>query len=66
MLQTLISLSDQEIELVIGAVREWCAENHCEIDSSEGRRAMTAAVDVLQASPSRSVFLQELSQRMGA
>ncbi len=49
MLQPLISLSDHEIELVTETVREWYRLNHCEIDSSDGRRAIAIATDVVQS-----------------
>ncbi|MBO9198345.1 hypothetical protein J5277_29915 [Rhizobium sp. 16-449-1b] len=49
MLMSLISLSDDEIETVTSAVREWCHLNHCDIDSSQGRHAITIAVELVHA-----------------
>jgi hypothetical protein len=65
MLQSLISLSDQEIELVTDAVRKWCLQQNCEIDSSEGRRAITAAIDIVQTNPGQDTLLAELSEKLG-
>lgn len=48
MLMSLISLSDNEIETVTSAVSEWCHLNHCDIDSSQGRRAIMIAVELVQ------------------
>jgi hypothetical protein len=48
MLQSLISLSDDQIDAVTDAVREWCAANHCPIQSEKGRRAMIVAIDIAQ------------------
>ncbi|MBY3345512.1 hypothetical protein [Rhizobium laguerreae] len=64
MLQSLITLSDQDIEVVITAVRQWCIKNHCEIDSNEGRRALTLAIDLVQNS-ARDRLLQNLTERLG-
>ncbi|WP_245006910.1 hypothetical protein [Rhizobium laguerreae] len=62
MLQSLITLSDQDIEVVITAVRQWCTRNHCEIDSNEGRRALTLAIVQNSA---RDTLLQNLTERLG-
>ncbi len=59
MLMSLISLSDEEIETVTSSVREWCQLNHHDIDSSEGRRAITAAVELVQTR-SNEAFLDQL------
>ncbi|MBY5780808.1 hypothetical protein HFN59_27425 [Rhizobium leguminosarum] len=64
MLQSLITLSDQDIEVVITAVGQWCTKNHCEIDSNEGRRALTLAIDLVQNS-ARDRLLQNLTERLG-
>lgn len=44
-------LTDQEIEHVTSAVCEWCRLNHCDLDSQEGRRAITISVDLIQTKP---------------
>jgi hypothetical protein len=63
MLMSLISLSDNEIETVTSAVREWCHLNHCDIDSSKGRHAITTAVELVQAKH-RQPFLDCLAEAL--
>jgi hypothetical protein len=64
MLQSLISLSDPQIELVTKGVREWCRVHQCDIDSAEGRRALTVAVDLVQSQHSEESLLPILAQRL--
>ncbi|EJC84185.1 hypothetical protein Rleg4DRAFT_5985 [Rhizobium leguminosarum bv. trifolii WSM2297] len=64
MLLSLISLTDSEIELVTSAVREWCRWHHCDIDSSDGRRALTAAIDLVQSKHPEECLLPELTRRL--
>ncbi|OWV77419.1 hypothetical protein ATY76_04425 [Rhizobium sp. R339] len=64
MLQSLISLDDHEINLVTDAVQQWCSENKLDIDSVEGRRAITIAVDLVQTNTAPEQLLAELSQQM--
>jgi hypothetical protein len=64
MLQSLIYLSDLDIDRVMEAVRGWCAQHNCEIDSSEGRRALTIAIDIVQSQGERNSVAAELSQRL--
>jgi RNA processing factor Prp31 len=66
MLLSLISLSDEEIETVTSAVREWCHGRHCELDSAEGRRALTVAIDLIQVKPNQNSLIEQLSQRLGS
>ena len=47
MLQSLISLSDSDIDLVTNTVHAWCRTHHCNIDSADGHRALTTAVDLM-------------------
>lgn len=51
------------IELVIGAVRRWCAENHCKID---GRGAMKAAIDLAQSNVVGELLSQQIGWGLGA
>lgn len=37
MFQTSISLEDQQIELALVAVHDWCASANCSLDSGAGR-----------------------------
>jgi hypothetical protein len=64
MLQSLITLSDDEIELVTDAVNMWCRANQCLVDSSDGRRALTAAIDLVQYRQAKSLLLDELTSRL--
>ncbi|MGO7486546.1 hypothetical protein ACC808_27845 [Rhizobium ruizarguesonis] len=65
MLQSLITLSDQDIEVVITAVQQWCTRNHCDIDSNEGHRALTLAIDLVQNS-ARDTLLHNMTERLGS
>ncbi|MBY5354516.1 hypothetical protein HFO94_13380 [Rhizobium leguminosarum] len=64
MLQSLISLSDQDVECVIDTVRDWCSQHHCTIDSRRGRLALTTAVDLIQTTGFREALPLELSKRL--
>jgi len=64
MLLSLISLSDPEIDIVTTAVREWCRLHHCDIDSADGRRAITVAVNLVQSRQEHDCLLPELTQRL--
>jgi hypothetical protein len=61
-----IPLDDCEIATVTDAVRQWCEERKLDIDSIEGRRAITLAVDLIQTNPGHGhdQLLAELSKRM--
>jgi hypothetical protein len=64
MLLSLISLDDCEISIVTDAVRQWCSERKLDIDSTEGRRAVTIAVDLVQMNTPHETFFAELSAQM--
>lgn len=64
MFQALTSLSDNDIELVVDAVTEWCSQHHCDIQSSRGQFALAAAVDAVQSSPNRDTLLHQLSEKL--
>ncbi|RWX08413.1 hypothetical protein EHI45_24170 [Rhizobium leguminosarum] len=64
MFQTLTSLSDNDIELVVDAVTEWCSQHHCDIQSSRGQFALAAAVDAVQSSPNRDTLPHQLSEKL--
>jgi hypothetical protein len=63
MFHTPVSLSE-DIELVICAVTQWCAENGSDIDSAEGRRAIKAAVDIVQTYKDKAAVLRELEIKL--
>ena len=64
MLLSLISLDDCEISIVTDAVRQWCSERKLDIDSTEGRRAVTIAVALVQTNTPHETFFAELSAQM--
>lgn len=64
MLLSLISLNDDEITIVTDAVRRWCCERKLDIDGTEGRRAITIAVDLVQLNTDRDRLLAELSKQL--
>nr|WP_113012176.1 hypothetical protein [Rhizobium sp. UBA1881] len=64
MLQSLIYLSEDEIELVTATINDWCRVNNCAIDSTEGRCALTAAIDLVQNKHGESRILEELTARL--
>ncbi|PDT00938.1 hypothetical protein CO666_27780 [Rhizobium chutanense] len=64
MLLSLISLNDDEIAIVTNAVRQWCCEKKRDIDSVEGRRAITIAVDLIQMNTEHDKLFAELSKQL--
>ncbi|NKM15750.1 hypothetical protein GFL54_35360 [Rhizobium laguerreae] len=64
MFPALTSLSDHDIEVVVDAVTQWCSQHHCDVQSSRGQLALTAAVDALHSSPGRDALLRHLSERL--
>lgn len=65
MLQSLISLDDRDVDSVLDAVNHWCAGEGIAIDSADGRRAFTAAVDLV-SSHGPAELLQALTTRLAA
>lgn len=64
MLLSLISLDDSQITIVTDAVRQWCCEKKLGIDSIEGRRAITVAVDLVQLDIAQNRLFAELSKQL--
>lgn len=64
MLLSFISLNDSEITIVTDAVRQWCCEKKLDIDSVEGRHAITVAVDLVQMNIARDGLFAELSKQL--
>ncbi|WP_042118661.1 hypothetical protein [Rhizobium etli] len=64
MLLSLISLDDSQITIVTDAVRQWCCEKKLDIDSIEGRRAVTVAVDLVQLNIAQNRLFAELSKQL--
>ncbi|WP_209888666.1 hypothetical protein [Rhizobium leguminosarum] len=64
MLLSLIALNDDEITIVTDVVRQWCCERKLDIDSIEGRRAITIAVDLVQMNIDCDRLFAELSKQL--
>jgi hypothetical protein len=64
MLLSLISLDDSQLTIVTDAVRQWCCEKKLDIDSVEGRRAVTVAVDLVQMNTAHDRLFAELSKQL--
>jgi hypothetical protein len=64
MLLSLISLNDDEITIVTDAVRQWCCERKLDIDSIEGRHAITVAVDLVQMNTDCDRLFAALSKQL--
>lgn len=47
MLQALINLDDDQMEAILSAVLDWCKTRGVNIESDEGQRAVSIAVDIL-------------------
>ena len=63
MLQSLISLTDHDVARVTDAVRQWCSAQRIDVDSSEGHRALTVAIDLVLTRRGEAL-LEELVQRL--
>lgn len=64
LLLSLISLNDDEITIVTDAVRQWCCQRKLDIDSIEGRHAITVAVDLVQMNTDRDKPFAEMSKQL--
>ncbi|NNU48291.1 hypothetical protein G9X68_14365 [Rhizobium sp. WYCCWR 11279] len=64
MLLSLISLNDDEITIVTDAVRQWCCDRKFDIDSVQGRHAITVAVDLVQMNTDRDKLFAEMSKQL--
>jgi len=63
MLQSLISLEDNEIDTVLNAVTAYCGSRGVSIESEEGRKAIAVAVDVISSRHAADLFL-EIQERL--
>jgi hypothetical protein len=64
MLHSLIGLSDDDIEIVTTAVKWWCVANNSSLESELGRRALNAAINLIQISSDRHNFAERLACRL--
>jgi hypothetical protein len=59
-----MTLSDKELDLLIRSVHRWCALNNVSIDSCDGRRAITVAIELMQTTDKPVSFPYDLSVRL--
>ncbi|MBO9195994.1 hypothetical protein J5277_17980 [Rhizobium sp. 16-449-1b] len=64
MLQSLMSLSDEDVSAVIAAVHKYCGDHGYDLHSPQGRRTITTALELVQnkCDPERLIF--DLDQRL--
>ncbi|MBW9115545.1 hypothetical protein JNB88_18055 [Rhizobium cauense] len=60
MLQSLASLSDDDVAAILGTVQKLCAGRKVGIESADGRRAMQIAVNYIESSGSGVGLLEKL------
>ena len=65
MLQSLISLSDEDIALATDAVSRWCVSQRVAIESADGRRAPAAAVEPVHSRATREDLTASLFRALG-
>lgn len=62
-LLNLLSLQDDEIDIAIAVIQEWCSANHVDIDSPHGDAAMSETVRlILSGEKSASALADALSR----
>jgi hypothetical protein len=64
MLQSLMTLSDDDLDLLIRSVHRWCALNKVSVDSLDGRRAITVAIELMQTTDKPVSLPYDLSVRL--
>jgi hypothetical protein len=64
MFQSLVSLEDDQITTIVDAVQRWCADQHIDIDSGDGRRAIRIAIDLVQTTSDAAILLDMLKVRL--
>jgi hypothetical protein len=64
MLQALMTLSDEDAALLIRSVHRWCALNKVSVDSFDGRRAITVAIELMQTTRKPVSFPYDLPVRL--
>jgi len=62
-LLNLLSLKDDEIDIVTTVVQKWCSDNHMPIDGERGRYAMSEAVRLTMAGEKSAPMLAEALSR---
>jgi hypothetical protein len=64
-LLNMLSLSDEDIDLVTSVIHGWCRENRISLDSQRGQEAMSAAVQLcIAGEKSPDMLADKLSHQM--
>lgn len=64
MLQSLMSLSDEDVSTVIAAVHKYCGDHGYDLHSPQGRRTITTALELIEAKHSTTTLLDDLDLRL--
>jgi hypothetical protein len=62
--QSLLSLEDEQINLVMDAVRMWCEQRNVSIESPAGRSALTIALAAADRAPSVDGLLAAIETQL--
>lgn len=64
MLQSLMSLSDEDVSAVIAAIHKYCGEHGYDLHSPQGRRTITTALELVQTKCGIETLMIDLDQRL--
>ena len=64
MLQSLMSLSDEDVSAVIDAVHKYCGEHGYDLHSPQGRRTITTALELVQTKRGTETLMIDLDKRL--
>jgi|GEM_PF-5045889 hypothetical protein len=64
MLQSLMSLSDEDVSAVIAAIHKYCGEHGYDLHSPQGRRTITTALELVQTKRGIETLMIDLDQRL--
>ena len=65
-LLNLVSLDDDQVEIIITAVKDWCEQNGVSIDDENGRQAMSIALSGAKTGKPTCLELSDLIERAAA
>ncbi|MDM9645368.1 hypothetical protein [Rhizobium sp. S163] len=64
MLQSLMSLSDEDVSIVIAAIHKYCGDHGYDLHSPQGRRTITTALELIEHKRSTKNLLNDLDRRL--
>lgn len=64
MLQSLMSLSDEDVSTVIAAIHKYCGEHGYDLHSPQGRRTITTALELVQTKRGTETLMIDLDKRL--